>query len=95
MHPIVSIVQMYDFSITRLIRMFIIILQVSLVTIIVFALFSETVTSFFADKLPSNVFEIRWIVFSLLLAFLTLPLPNCILNVFRSVIVERKITESS
>jgi hypothetical protein len=41
------------------------------------------------------VFEIRWIVFSLLLAFLTLPLPNCILNVFRSVIVERKITESS
>ena len=41
------------------------------------------------------MFEIRWIVFSLLLGFLTSPLPNCIFNIFRSVIVERKSTESS
>ena len=52
MHPIVSIVQMYDFSIARLIRMFILIFQVSLVTLIEFALFCEAMTSFFADKLP-------------------------------------------
>lgn len=89
MHPILSIVQMYDFSIARLIRMFIMLMQISLVTIIVFALFCEQVTVYFDDNLPKNVFEIRWVMFSFLLAFLLLPLPNFILNVFRSVIVER------
>jgi hypothetical protein len=89
MHPILSIVQMYDFSIARLIRMFIMLMQISLVTIIVFALFCEQVTVYFDDNLPTNVFEIRWVMFSFLLAFLLLPLPNFILNVFRSVIVER------
>lgn len=44
---------------------------------------------YFDDNLPTNVFEIRWVMFSFLLAFLLLPLPNFILNVFRSVIVER------
>jgi len=90
MHPILSIVKIYDFSMARLTRMFIMLLQISLVTIIVYVLFSEKVTAKIEENLPENVFKYHWVIFSFLLAFLLLPPPNFFLNMFRNVIVSRK-----
>ena len=71
LHPFISLFAFYDFRLSRMTRFTLVLGQLSLITLLTMICFSRTGDEAFNDAKKDRLFSV-----SLLLSFLTLPLPR-------------------
>lgn len=79
LHPFLSLFSYHDYKLGRMVRFILVLGQISLITILIWVAFGKTGEDLFGNEISE-----RMLLVSIILSFITLPLPRGILKCFET-----------